>query len=90
MRILREREANATRFDAERKGKWVTVTGRVDGIDSGTVRLGGDGFLSGVWLKGLPDEAQIPLNPGDQFTATCKVGNYVLGTIVMDDCRAGG
>ena len=86
--LIAEREANATRFDVERKGKWVRVSGTVDRIENGKVYLLGDGFLSDVVLQDLSQETQISLNIGDQFSATCKVGNYILGSIFMEDCQA--
>lgn len=84
--LLAEREANATRFDAQYKGNWVVVVGTIDRIDDGNVYLVGDGFLSDVVLQGLSDAEQIPLNIGDRFAAQCRVGNYILGSIFMDDC----
>ena len=86
--LIAEREANATRFDAERKGKWVRVSGRIERIDDGNVYLRGDGFLSNVVLEDLSEETQITLNTGQDFSAACKVGNYILGSIFMDDCQA--
>ena len=85
--LLAEREANATRFDATRKDTWVTISGQIENIDGGKVYLRGEGFLSNVALKDIPDEKQIPLNVGQEFSATCKVGNYILGTIFMDSCQ---
>ena len=86
--LLAEREANATRFDAQRKGQWVRVSGRIERIDEGNVYLRGDGFLSNVVLEDLSRETQIPLNTGEDFSAACKVGNYILGSIFMEDCQA--
>ena len=85
--LLAEREANATRFDATFKGKWVTVSGQIEKIDGGKVYLRGDGFLSDVVLEDLSADKQIPLNVDEEFSATCKVGNYILGTIFMDSCQ---
>ena len=86
--LIAEREANATRFDAERKGKWVRVSETVDRIDNGKVYLLGDGFLEEVVLEDLSQETQVSLNIGDQFSATCKVGDYIIGSIFMEDCQA--
>ena len=85
--LLAEREANATRFDATRKGKWITVSGQIENIDGGNVYLRGDGFLSNVALKDIPKEEQVPLNVGQEYSAACKVGNYILGTIFMNSCQ---
>ena len=85
--LLAEREANATRFDATFKGKWVTVSGQIEKIDGGKVYLRGDGFLSDVVLEDLSADKQIPLNVGEEFSATCKVGNYILGTIFLNSCQ---
>ena len=86
--LLAEREANATRFDATRKDKWVRVSGRVERIDDRNVYLLGDGFLSDVVLEDLSQEVQTALNVGQDFSAACKVGNYILGSIFMYDCQA--
>ena len=85
--LLAEREANATRFDATRKDTWVTVSGQIDNIDGGKVYLRGDGFLSNVALEDIPKDEQVPLNVGQEFSATCKVGNYILGTIFLNSCQ---
>ena len=87
--LLAEREANATRFDDTFKGKWVTVSGQIEKIDGGKVYLRGDGFLSDVVLEDLSADKQIPLNVGEEFSATCKVGNYILGTIFLNSCFGG-
>ena len=89
-----EREANATRYDAQYLGKTVRVTGQVVKIDDGDVTLGIDttGFgidesgLFGVDLGDLSQEEQISLNKGDQVSAVCKVGDYFFGSINMEDC----
>ena len=90
------REQNATRFDDRYKGKRIRIRGQVVRIDNGRVTLGVDstGFgidnsgLSGVDLNGLPRDVQIRLNRGQQFTAVCEVGNFIIGTIMMEDCEA--
>ena len=90
------REENATRFDDRYKGKRVRVRGQIVKIDDGRVTLGVDatGFgidemgLFGVDLNDLPREVQVDVNKGQQFTAVCKVGNYTIGTIHMEDCVA--
>ncbi len=86
--LLAEREANATRFDATFKGKWVTVSGQIEKIDDGRVYLRGDAWgLSNVALGDLSEEKQIPLNAGEHFSATCKVGDYIIGNIFMNSCQ---
>ena len=91
-----EREANATRYDANFKGKLIRVSGQVVVIDGGDVTLGVDpGFglgldttgLSGVDLTGLTQQEQISLDKGDQVSAMCKVGDYILGSIRLRDCK---
>ena len=90
------RDENATRFDDQYKGKRVRVRGQVVKIDGGRVTLGVDatGFgidemgLFGLDLNDLPRDVQVSLNRGQQFTAVCKVGNFVIGTMQMDDCVA--
>ena len=69
------------------RGKWVTVSGQIEKIDGGKVYLRGDGFLSDVVLEDLSADKQIPLNVGEEFSATCKVGNYILGTIFLNSCQ---
>ena len=87
VQLLNEREANATRFDATFRGNWVTVSGEIENIDNSIVYLKGDGFLSSVNLRDLPKEDQIPLNVGQEYSATCKVGDYILGSMSMNSCR---
>ena len=92
-----EREANATRFDDQRKGAVVRVQGRIVKIDNNQVSLGidptGMGLgidewgLSSVVLKGLSREQQASLDKGMTMTATCKVGDFILGSMMMEDCR---
>ena len=93
--LYAEREANATRFDQQRKGKWLRVSGIVTSIDNGVVSLASDEesfavvgiAFATVDLKDLPNSRQVATNKGERFSATCKVGNYILGTIFMDDCK---
>ena len=88
--LLRERETNAVRFDAQRKDKWIEIVGVIERIESGDVHLRGTDFLSSVVLKNLSTEELIALDRGDRFTATCKVGSFVLGSMILRDCRASG
>ena len=88
------REANATRFDDQYKGKTVRVSGEVVQIEDGDVTLGIDrGYgidtsgLSGVDLKDLSKEEQISLDKGEQISAVCEVGNYIIGTMMMKKCK---
>ena len=94
--LYAEREANATRFDMDRKGNWITVSGMVAGVEDGKIKLVtdlagfnvmGDVFLEYIALEGLTETAQASVNKGQQFTATCEVGNYILGTMYLKDCR---
>ena len=91
-----ERETNATRFDQTYKDKWVTVTGIVGEIDDGDVRLVTDAasyelfdalLLEYIALQDLPVETQASINKGQEFTATCKMGAYILGTMFLEECR---
>ena len=93
--LYQEREANATRFDDNRKGTRVTVTGTVGEIEDGDVRLVVDEeewelfealFLNYIALQDLPREQQASANKGETFTATCVVGNYVFGTMHLKEC----
>lgn len=94
-KLYDEREANATRYDATYKGKTVHVSGQVVKIDGGDVTLGVDatgfgidtaGFFE-VALRDLSQEEQIRLNKGDNVSAVCKVGDYIIGTIMLHDCK---
>ena len=94
-KLYAEREANATRFDQTYKGQWVTVTGLVGEIDGGQVRLVTDMesyrlldlMFNYIALKDLQKEVQISVDKGQSITATCKVGNYILGTMFLEDCE---
>ena len=87
--LLGEREANAVRYDAQYKGKQVRITGEVEKIER-RVSLISRSLIGGVDLKDLPDDDLISLNIGDVITATCRVGDYVLGTITLDRCNIEG
>ena len=87
--LYQEREDNATRYDLNYKGKWVTITGIVRKIEGGKVQLVVDGelFLDYIALNDLSPEEQARAEKGQEFTATCRVGDYFLGTINLDKCR---
>lgn len=93
--LYQERKDNATRFDLEYKDKRVEITGMVGQVEDGDVRLVVDEeayrlldtvFLEYVALQDLPREVQAGAEKGQPFTATCVVGNYVLGAIYLEDC----
>ena len=84
--LFQERETNASRFDLDVKGKRVNISGTVERIDDGNVYLVAGGLLESVALDGLSQEEQAKWNPGDKTEYACVVGNFVLGTINMDDC----
>ena len=95
VQLYAEREANATRYDQQYRGKWVTITGIVGEIDDGEVRLVvdleewrglGNLFLDYISLSDLPDEEQAKVNKGQEVTATCEVGDYVFGEISLKKC----
>ena len=86
--LYQEREANATRYDLKYQGKWMQITGVVEVIDGGEVSLvAGGSFLSNVDLHDLSRQEQARADKGQEFTALCRVGNYILGTINLRDCR---
>ena len=87
--LIEEREANATRYDQTYKDKWVTVSGTVDRVEGGEVYFrppDAPGF-SDVALHDLPDSVQASVEKNQQFTATCKVKDYVFGTHNLRECR---
>ena len=86
--LLAEREANATRFDANYKGKYVELTNAVViAIESGDVRIAGPlGFLDDGVIQNLPTDVQIQLDKGMRISAVCKVGNFILGSMYFDSC----
>lgn len=81
-----EREDNADRYDARYKGNWVRVSGEIVEIEGGRVYLDADSFRCGVALYDLSDDVRIGLSRWDDFTATCKVGNFIFGRIRLKDC----
>lgn len=93
--LYAEREANATRFDQQRKGTWVRVSGLIGEIDDGRVQLVVDEesfnligiTIQTVDLHDLPTSVQASVNKGERFTATCKVGDYILGSMQLRDCK---
>ena len=94
--LYQEREDNASRYDLNYQGKWVTITGVVGEIDNGEVRLVvdmnsyqllGGLFLDYIALNDLTQEEQARAEKGQEFTATCRIGDYVLGTINLDKCQ---
>ncbi len=93
--LYAEREANATRFDQQRKGAWVRVSGLIGEIDNGQIQLVVDEesfnligvAFQTVDLNDLPTSVQASVNKGERFTATCKVGDYILGSMQLRDCE---
>ena len=86
--LYQEREANATRFDQNFKGKRVLITGIIDSIDGGEVRLRVDSsFLGDVSLHDLPVAVQIRANKGEEFSAVCTVDNYIIAAMNLRDCQ---
>ena len=86
--LYQEREANATRFDQNLKGKRVLITGIIDSIDGGQVRLRVDSsFLGDVSLHDLPVAVQVRTNKGEEFSAVCTVGSYTIATMNLRDCQ---
>lgn len=75
-----ERDANASRFDAKYKGRWVKITGTVVKIDGGYLHLGHleNQFQDRVALAGLSQQVLIDSDKGDKITAVCKVGDYLI------------
>ena len=84
--LVQAREENASRFDLEWKGNRINVAGVVDRVDDGKVYLVAGDFMDSVALDGLSQEEQAKWNPGDEVEYACDVGDYVFGTISMNDC----
>ena len=93
--LYAEREANATRFDQQRKGTWVRVQGLIGEIDNGQIQLVVDEesfnligvAFETVDLNDLPTSVQASVNKGERFAATCKVGDFILGSMQLRDCE---
>lgn len=93
--LYAEREANATRFDQQRKGTWVRVSGLIGEIDNGQIQLVVDEesfnligiAFQTVDLNDLPTSVQASVNKGERFAATCKVGAFILGSMQLRDCE---
>ena len=87
--LLAEREKNATAFDKNIKGKMVRVSGYISSIDNSAVTLVDQvnpyGNFTGVVVRGIPDTELLRLQKGQQYSTTCKVGDYIIGSIY---CRA--
>ena len=43
--------------------------------------------LNYIALNDLSREVQASVNKGQEFTATCRVGGYIIGGIQLEDCR---
>ena len=84
--LIQAREENASRFDLDWKGNRINVTGVVDRVDDGKIYLVAGDFLETVALDGLSQEEQAKWNLGDEIEYACDVGDYVFGTILMNDC----
>jgi len=85
--LLAEREANATRFDAKYKDKYVELDAVVIGVDDGKVKIAGpSGFLDDGVIEDLPKDLQIQLDKGMRIMAVCKVGSYMFGSMYFDSC----
>ncbi len=84
--LIQARSENASRFDLEWKGERINITGVVDRVDGGNIYLLAGDHLEGVALDDLNRQEQAKWNPGDTVEYACEVGNYVLGTIFMEDC----
>ena len=93
--LWEEREANATRYDQQRKDTWVRISGLIGQIDGGEIRLvvDEDSFelldiaIQTVNLHDLPTSVQVSVNKGERFEATCKVGSFIITSINLRDCR---
>ena len=93
--LYAEREANATRFDQQRKGTWMRVSGLIGEIDGGEIRLvvDEDSFnllgiaLETVNLHDLPTSVRASLNKGERFIATCKDGDFFITSMQLKDCE---
>ena len=85
-KLYEERENNATRFDHTYKNKRININGSIERIDNDTVYLD-TGYFDGVALRGFPTRRLLDLNSGNNIRAECTVGNYILGRILLNDCR---
>ena len=85
--LFRERDENASRFDLKYKDKWVTITGTVTKIDGGEVHLGVDGWFTTLALHDMTPQEQASADKGQSFTATCKVGSFIIVQMNLRDCK---
>ena len=71
------------------------VSGLIGEIDNGKIQLVVDEesfnligiAVHTVDLNDLPTDVQASANKGERFTATCKVGDYILGSMQLRDCK---
>lgn len=85
---------NEMRANAAYKDKIIKISGVVRSIDSdltdqAVVHLEG-GDLLGVSLHDVPQEVAIELDKGSEVTFVCIGGGEVVGSPVLNKCRAAG
>ena len=90
--FLEEFEANEIRAEGNYVGKLISVTNRVDSINEGVfgpyLVLREEYSFSGIScnFKSENQNQFIALNSGDIVTVKGKVSDYILGSIVLDNC----
>ena len=88
------REANATRFDDQYKGKTVRVSGQVVTVEDGDVTLGIDlatasthMALSACTSMTSRRKNRSPSIRANRYPPSAKLGNYIIGTMMMKKCK---
>ena len=88
--LIQAREENASRFDLEWKGNRINVTGVVDRVDDGKIYLVAEGTFLTLWhwMDSVKKSRQVgtQLRRRDEVEYACEVGDYVFGTVLMNDC----
>lgn len=90
--FLAEFEANEIRAEGDYVGKFISVTSRVDSINEGVfgpyLILGEEYSFSGINCNFKKENQNqfIALNSGDVVTVKGEVSDYILGSVVLDDC----
>lgn len=92
MELFSAYDGNEVSADATYKGKQLSVTGRITGIDKDftdniIVKLQTPNQFMNVMAYGVAPEAAGALRKGQQITLTCRGDGRIMGSPVLRDCR---